>query len=47
MKLEDIKVAVKNDEFILSQHAHEERQAESISVDDIKAAMLGGEVIES
>jgi len=30
MKIEDIKAALENDEFVLSQHAHEERQAESI-----------------
>ena len=38
---------IEKDEFILSQHAHEERQAESICVDDIKVAILGGEVIEN
>ena len=47
MKIEDIKAAVENNEFVLSQHAHEERQAESISIDDIKTAILGGEIIES
>lgn len=47
MKIEDIKAAVENDEFVLSQHAHEERQAESIGIDDIKTAILGGEIIES
>jgi hypothetical protein len=47
MNLEEIKASVKKDEFVLSQHAHEERQAESISIDDIKTAILNGEVIES
>ena len=47
MKIEDIKAAIERDEFVLSQHAHEERQAESISIDDIKTAILDGEMIEN
>jgi hypothetical protein len=47
MKFEDIKRAAENDEFVLSQHAHEERQAESIGIDDIKTAILNGEIVES
>lgn len=31
----------------MSQHAHEERQAESISIDDIKTAVLAGKIIEN
>lgn len=47
MKFEDIKSAIEHDRFVLSQHAHEERQAESIDIDDVKTAILGGEIIES
>ena len=47
MKIEEIKAAVENNEFVLSQHAHEERQAESISVDDIKTAIISGEILEN
>ena len=47
MDIETIKAKVKSNEFVLSQHAHEERQAESISIDDIKVAVLSGEIIEN
>ena len=47
MNIEEIKAAVKKDEFILSFHAHEERQAELISIDDIKTAFLNAEIIEN
>lgn len=47
LSLEEIKTKIERNEFILSQHAHEERQAESINIDDIKTAALNGEIIES
>lgn len=47
MNIEEIKTVARNDEFILSYHAHEERQAESISIDDIKTAFINGEIIEN
>ncbi|MFH1386305.1 MAG: DUF4258 domain-containing protein [bacterium] len=47
MDLKELKAKVKRDEFVLSYHAHEERQAESISIDDIKTAILNGEILES
>lgn len=47
MDIGEIRTKIEKDEFILSFHAHEERQAESISVEDIKIAILNGEIIEN
>lgn len=46
MDIEEIRSKVGKDEFVLSNHAHEERQAEAISIEDLKTAILNGEVIE-
>ncbi len=47
MDIKGIQKQIAQDKFILSSHAHEERQAESISIDDIKTALLDGEIIEN
>lgn len=47
MNIEEIRSKVEKDEFVLSYHAHEERQAESIAVEDIKTAITNGEIIEN
>ena len=47
MDIEKIRSKIKQDEFVLSFHAHEERQAESISIEDIKTAVINGEIIEN
>jgi hypothetical protein len=44
--IEEIREKVKKEEFILSYHAHEERLAESIEIEDIKTALIKGEIIE-
>jgi hypothetical protein len=47
VEIREIITKVKKNEFVLSLHAHEERQAESITIEDIKTAILSGEIIES
>ena len=47
MDIEKIRSKIKQDEFVLIFHAHEERQAESISIEDIKTAVINGEIIEN
>ena len=46
MKIEDIVEKVRHEEFELSVHAHDERQAEAITVENIKEALLNGEILE-
>lgn len=46
MNFELLKQKVLANDFELTQHAHEERQAENISVSEIKEAILEGEVLE-
>lgn len=46
MDIEEIRTRAEKDEFILTYHAHEERQAELISIEDIKTALINGEIIE-
>jgi len=45
VKIQEIKEQIEENKFILTFHAHEERQAELISVEDIKEAILSGEII--
>lgn len=46
MDIEEIRDKAKKEEFVLTYHAHEERQAESINIEDIKTALINGEIIE-
>jgi hypothetical protein len=45
--IEEIRSRAEKYEFILSSHAHEERQAELIEVEDIKTVLVNGEIIEN
>ena len=47
MDIEEVRAKTAKDEFVLSYHAHEERQADSISIEDIKTAFINGEIIEN
>ena len=44
--LEWIKERIRNDEYEVSSHAEEERQAEKISLDEIEQAILSDEILE-
>jgi len=46
LNIEDIQGYVRKNEFILSAHAHEERQNEDIKTEDIRQAILDGRIIE-
>ena len=46
MDLEEIKAKIKRGDYDLSQHAHQERQAEEITTEEIEGAILTGEIIE-
>lgn len=46
MKIEDIRGYVLRNEFVLTAHAHEERQNEDIETEDIQRAILDGRIIE-
>ena len=46
MDIEVIKHKVRLNEFILSGHAHKERQEEEIEIRHIKEALSNGEIIE-
>ena len=46
MDIKEIREKAKKEEFVLTFHAHEERQAEAISIEDIKTAFINGEIIE-
>jgi len=46
IELEWIKARIKNDEYEVSSHAENERQAEKISLDEIESAILSGEILE-
>lgn len=46
MKIEDIREKVQREEFELGLHAHQERQAEEVTIEDVKIALLNGEIIE-
>lgn len=46
MEIEEIRVKIKKGTYDLSQHAHEERQAEHITIKEIEETILSGEIIE-
>ncbi|MEK7576676.1 MAG: DUF4258 domain-containing protein [Patescibacteria group bacterium] len=46
MNIDLIRVKVLAGEWDLSHHAHKERQAEKITLDEIKHALLKGDIIE-
>lgn len=46
MNIEEIKKQAEKYQFILTFHAHEERQAEAIDLEDIRTALMSGEIIE-
>ena len=47
MDLKQIQNKVSNNEYDLSEHAHTERQAEHITIEEIEKAILSGEIIEN
>lgn len=46
MYIEEIRKKVYSKEYIISEHAERERQAEDIELKDIKESILTGEIIE-
>jgi hypothetical protein len=47
MKIQFIRNKIKAGDYEISFHAEEERYVEDISIDDIEAAILNGEVLEN
>ncbi|MDY0082617.1 MAG: DUF4258 domain-containing protein [Ignavibacteriaceae bacterium] len=47
MEIQFIKDRIKTGDYEISFHAEEERYAEDISIDDIEAAILNGEILEN
>jgi|SRR3989344_693679 len=46
MKLREIKKFIKSREYLISEHADEERVKDKLTVDNIEEAIFAGEVIE-
>lgn len=46
MNISFIRNKIRKEEYDLSAHAHQERQAEQITVDEIEKALLKGDIIE-
>ena len=46
MTLEEIRLKVRVGEYDLSEHAHNERQAEHITIEEIEETIISGEIIE-
>lgn len=46
MDLKTIKEKVRKQEYDLSLHAHQERQEEQVSIEEIEKAILTGDIIE-
>ena len=46
MDIERVKALIRQRQYKTSHHAEVEREAETITIDDIKTAILGGELLE-
>ena len=46
MKIEEIREKVEHQRYEISFHAEKERYADDVSISDLEAAILGGEILE-
>ena len=46
MDIEEIRIKVRNDQYVYSQHADIERRAEGLTFAQIEGAILNGEILE-